>query len=1000
VLSIASDAADLIVVSTIAGEVRINGLSPVSGAVAAALVRSIRIVGGPGDNLVDLAGVVPSEFPTLTRIEVSGGAGTDTLRTSDLDKTLTLTGLDQGQISGPSLWPVTAFSFADIDTLWGGDGADTFQIDPAGALSGQIRGGLGHDRITYEDFNGPVGVTLDASDLVGFSGASSALGRGFHGIDSLEGSSDLDTLTGLDADSLWTLALFQTYESGTRLLEFTGFEQLRGGLESDIFLLTGDDVGTITATLFGGEGDDSFILASATLLIGSLDGGPGRDLLDYAAFETSIGIRLIGADVNGYSGAEPTSLAGAGSFTGIDRVIGTDASNGPDALIGLDLTSTWSLGGLSIYRAGSWTDLEFSAFESLQGGVGVDLFELLAPSAASLRGGPGDDRFHSPVEGLTLSGTVDGQAGQDALSYDGRILPVLVDLAIESATGISGTLRGVENVTGGAGDDEIKGDASDNVLRGGLGVDRLADGPGIDLLDGGAGDDHYDLHAGSPGLDIVEDMAGSDTLDFSSSPSGISLEIDSSAEQVLSTGNRLRLDGQFENFVGSIYRDSLVARPLGITRFLDGGAPDSAPGDALFLDALAQSPTVTSSTFSVAGFGVITFTRWESHVVFNDAPPTPVEVNLNLSLAPVPPSIFLGTDVTYTYTITNLGADDATSVVFICSPPQSSTLLSVSMSPGGSIATLGPALEIRYSSLADGQSATITLAFRPTVRGQLTSSAMVLGQQGDSNPSNNSVTSTIVAEAVADLVVALDASSDPARVGQPLTYIVTVTNRGPSPASSVGLVVEEQTFSGPLPSSRRFEVEIGSIEAGGSRTVTFQLLPSTAGHLTINATVSSVADEPTPLDNTATRQIAIVDAPAPPVPSAPRIIEITRTALPRRPRRITIRFSEPMDPTSVTDLRNYRIITSGRDRRFYTPDDRTIRPRRAVYDPVGRTLTLAIRPRARWPRRIELTIGGPGTPGVRSAAGEALVGSPIAQSGQAYVARFSRRRLVEDSVRL
>src|SRR5439155_329578 len=81
--------------------------------------------------------------------------------------------------------------------------------------------------------------------------------------------------------------------------------------------------------------------------------------------------------------------------------------------------------------------------------------------------------------------------GSDMLDYSAVSSPisVRVNLALGTATGVAGGVRGIENVTGSPGDDILVGDDQANVLRGGPGRDILIGRGGADALFGGVGDD-------------------------------------------------------------------------------------------------------------------------------------------------------------------------------------------------------------------------------------------------------------------------------------------------------------------------------------------------------------------------------------------------------------------------------------------------------------------------------------------------------------------------------
>ena len=96
-------------------------------------------------------------------------------------------------------------------------------------------------------------------------------------------------------------------------------------------------------------------------------------------------------------------------------------------------------------------------------------------------------------------------SGGDTLTYTGSTDAVTVNLSgTQSATGFA-TIAGVENVTGGSGNDTLTGDGGANVLDGGLGSDTLDGGDGADTIvydgsdvsiAGGDGDGHAEGQRG------------------------------------------------------------------------------------------------------------------------------------------------------------------------------------------------------------------------------------------------------------------------------------------------------------------------------------------------------------------------------------------------------------------------------------------------------------------------------------------------------------------------
>lgn len=116
----------------------------------------------------------------------------------------------------------------------------------------------------------------------------------------------------------------------------------------------------------------------------------------------------------------------------------------------------------------------------------------------SLDGGGGNDTLLGGAGNDTLI----GGAGIDTADYSGAALARVY----LSLTGPQNTfdgydvLSGIENLTGGAGNDKFFGSAVANVLDGGAGNDQLYGGGGNDTLIGGAGDDFF---AGGADFDTV-----------------------------------------------------------------------------------------------------------------------------------------------------------------------------------------------------------------------------------------------------------------------------------------------------------------------------------------------------------------------------------------------------------------------------------------------------------------------------------------------------------------
>ncbi|MDO9100190.1 MAG: M10 family metallopeptidase C-terminal domain-containing protein, partial [Caldisericota bacterium] len=123
---------------------------------------------------------------------------------------------------------------------------------------------------------------------------------------------------------------------------------------------------------------------------------------------------------------------------------------------------------------------------------GVEHFVLRAGGANdTLVGAGGNDVLQG---GLGFD-VLDGGAGIDTADYSDKTASVVVTLDEATVAGVTvdglaeDTIRNVENLIGGSGNDMLTGDRLGNRLVGGAGDDVLNGGGGKDVLDGGAGID-------------------------------------------------------------------------------------------------------------------------------------------------------------------------------------------------------------------------------------------------------------------------------------------------------------------------------------------------------------------------------------------------------------------------------------------------------------------------------------------------------------------------------
>ncbi len=492
--------------------------------------------------------------------------------------------------------------------LTGGAGDDAFNFTrDAAVLTGTIDGGTGTDTLSYAGTTSPVAVTLTGT---GSTGLKSNLASGltsFKGIDVLVGGQGTtDSLTGLNVASTWTLGSANTYSNGTATLSFSGFEAVNAGTAGDTFNIGG---ATDVASANGGVGDDTFNVNGDAAL--SVNGGAGSNVLSYLGYKAAaVAVALTGSESTGLSS---TSATGLTSFSGINVLVGGPGAG--DSLTGENVASTWSLGGSNSYSDGT-ASLAFSGFEavnagtagdtfniggasdvtSANGGSGNDTFNVNANAAMNLNGNGGNDTFNLG-DGVVLSGTIDGGAGSDTLSYAEYTSAVSVALqssdatgyASDSATGVSG-FKGIDVIVGGAANDTLTGENAASTWDVGA----------TQTYDDGAG--HGALTFS--GFESLASGTGNDTFNVTQTTAGVPLSLNAGGGNV--TFNVSNLAGVLGDFSvnGGTGASTLnvddSADTLAVGWVIDGSTVQQFNAGAISYANLA-GVTVTSGTPAADG---------------------------------------------------------------------------------------------------------------------------------------------------------------------------------------------------------------------------------------------------------------------------------------------------------------------------------------------------------------------------------------------------------------
>ena len=430
-----------------------------------------------------------------------------------------------------------------IENLIGGMGDNQYQFEAGASLSGSLTGfsGTGANQGTatldFSDYDKAVAVDLTAATATADAGAISLVGATLSNINHLTGSDYDDTLTGNSGEN--------TLRGGA------GADTIKGGAGADILI-----GGKGSDNLDGEGGADTYKVETqwSKLDLGQILGQAdtitdtsGNNILDLTDISKDLKLTFTKDATSGTNVTVAVALPGGVlsnkiqmNQTGSGWTINRHALLGDDTVIvkdGVDFGGQLNTGGgdnvldyyhgtdvSGGYKSSVTVDLAAGTATGFSGIAGIDdIFGSFSGGADSLTGDDNDNTFYVGAWGEidgdnsrkhSIDGGSDGSDTVSFLTFDQSDFAITADLTAGTVTHEKADttiqtvadLVGIENLTGGAGDDTLIGDALVNILNGGAGNDSLQ---------GGAGDDIYRFDSGF-GLDTVVDAldAGDDTLDF------------------------------------------------------------------------------------------------------------------------------------------------------------------------------------------------------------------------------------------------------------------------------------------------------------------------------------------------------------------------------------------------------------------------------------------------------------------------------------------------------
>jgi uncharacterized repeat protein (TIGR01451 family) len=252
---------------------------------------------------------------------------------------------------------------------------------------------------------------------------------------------------------------------------------------------------------------------------------------------------------------------------------------------------------------------------------------------------------------------------------------------------------------------------------------------------------------------------------------------------------------------------------------------------------------------------------------------TPVAAlaDLSLSASALPEPVTAGSNLVYTIFVTNRGPAAASGVVVSNRIPAGVNFVSAT----GGATPSGGILLVNLGSLAAGATNSAQVIVQPMVAGKLTNFFQVFANESDPVLTNNSATvvSTVTngPPLPVDVALSIIAAPNPANVGAPLTYSLTVTNNSSTPAT--GVVVSNTlppnvSLFSLLPSEGSASnnagvvtFTVGNLSNGIAATLAIVVIPDAAGLLTNVAEAFSAQTDSQPTNNSVTNVTTAVTVP-------------------------------------------------------------------------------------------------------------------------------------------
>lgn len=402
-----------------------------------------------------------------------------------------------------------------------------------------------------------------------------------------------------------------------------------------------------------------------------------------------------------------------------------------------------------------------------------------------------------------------------------------------------------------------------------------------------------------------------------------------------------------------------------------------ADGASTYVDVTFTLPTPgkTSSTIGVTADQNPSGVTTVQNIVVN--PASPIDLSVYGYATPFP--VQVSQELTYTFVVTNNGANQATGVTFTDPLPMGLVPISASSSQG-TANIVGNKIIADLGILPGGANATVTIVATPTTPGLINNIATVGGNEPDYNQINNMTTvySYATPAPTVDLATVIQQAPYPATVDQPLSYNVLVGNPGTAAATGVTLVdvLPQAAAIVSIKASQGtyyligdvLTVNLGDLAVGAVASVTLNLVPGAPGFLVDSASVN--ADQ---VEQNITNNFAQVVTPVIGPSTAPAVLEQKLLVSGNKITGVVLTFNEDMNSDSASMIANYEIFDLGQNGSL-SASGKKVTIASAKYNAVTRSVTLTFKTDLSIGKFYKVVANGQGSPGLMDVNGNLLDG--------------------------